>query len=125
MSSAQLTAWLLSAVAVGTFIRTALHAAIPVIRAYVDATATKKDDEWLQKWLPRYDAAIGMFDVMRRYVPGMVVGPLFANQPKATIIGRPTLPSIKPLSMPPPMPVAVAGRLIMPPPPPPMGGGKP
>lgn len=112
-------AWLAGVIGVGTFIRAAIRAAIPAIQAYVDSTVTKKDDEWLAKWLPRFDALIGVLDLIRRVVPGTVIGPLFVNQPKATIIGRPTLPSIKPLSMPPPMPL---GAYTKRPVPPPIGG---
>lgn len=109
-------AWALAALGVTTTICIAIRAVIPAIQAYVDKTVGTADDAFMARWVPRLDALIGALDIARRFIPRVVVGPLVKNQPIATIIGRATLPSIKPLSMPPPMPLVAYTKRPVPPP---------
>lgn len=95
--------------AAGTAIRTGIAAAIPGIQAYVASTVTKRDDVWLATWLPRYNALLGALDIVRRFAPGLVLGPFLRTQPIATLRPRP-MPSMRPLSMPPAIPLTLGAR---------------
>jgi len=85
-----------------TTIAIAIRGAIPALTKLADVTSTQADNAFLLWLTPKLDSVIATLDVIRRVMPRVVVGPLPRTQPLASASGRTTLPSMRPVSMPPP-----------------------
>jgi hypothetical protein len=95
-----------------TAIAAAVHRGIPMVTAFVLWTATKKDDEWLARWVPRINYMFAVADYLKRSLPHVVMGPHPDTQPIATLATLRPGPSMRPLSGLPPAPPPIGSAAL-------------